>query len=85
MIKETIENLFQFDLDIAWNYLWFCCEKDTSAMLPPYQRSEEQCPRSPASLLAAISSHCLAALPAKMSVFKCHITCSKTPTILTWS
>jgi len=34
IIQEVIENLFPFELDIAWNYLWFCCEKDTSALLP---------------------------------------------------
>jgi len=33
IVQETIKNLFQFDLDIAWNYLWLCCEKDTSALL----------------------------------------------------
>jgi len=32
-----------------------------------------QCPRSPASLLTAISNNCLAALPAKISAFKSHM------------
>ena len=71
--KETIENLFQFDRDIPWNYLWCCYEKDTSAPLPPFERSGGQCPRSPASLHTAISSHCLAALPAKISAFNSHM------------
>jgi len=30
-MKETIENLFQFDLDRPYNYLWCCYEKDTIA------------------------------------------------------
>jgi len=34
IINETMENLFKFHLDIPWNYLWFCCEKDTFALLP---------------------------------------------------
>ena len=37
---------------------------------PSFERSEIQCHCSPTSLLAAISSHCLATLPAKMSAFK---------------
>jgi len=35
--KETVENWFQFDLDISWNYLWCCYEKDTSAPLLPFR------------------------------------------------
>jgi len=35
-------------------------------------RVRGQCHRSPASLLTAISSHCLAALPANISAFNSH-------------
>jgi len=41
--------------------------------LPPFERSGIQCHRSSASLLAAMSSHSLATLPAKMSAFKSHM------------
>ena len=44
---------------LPWNYLWCCYKTNTSAPLP----------RSPAFLLTAISSCCLAALPAKTSAF----------------
>jgi len=41
---------------------------------PSFERSGIQCHRFPTSLLASISSHCLATSPAKMSAFKgqCH-------------
>jgi len=39
---------------------------------PPYERSGGKFPRSPASLLTAISNHSLAALSAKMFAFKIH-------------
>jgi len=32
-IKETIENLFQFDLDKSYNYLWCCYEKTPLPLL----------------------------------------------------
>jgi len=35
--------------------------------------------------LAAISTRCLAALPAKMCAFSSYITCGKTATTVTWS
>jgi len=72
-MKETIENLFQCDLDISWNYLWCCFEKYTSPLCPPFERSGRKCLCSPASLLTAIGNHCLVALPAKMSAFNSHI------------
>jgi len=40
---------------------------------PTFERSGIQCHRSPTSLLAAISSHCLVTLPAKMSAFKSYM------------
>ena len=40
---------------------------------PSFERSGRQCHRSLASLLAVISSHCLAALPAKMSALNSHL------------
>jgi len=40
---------------------------------PSFKRSGIQCHCSPTSLLASISSHCLATLPAKMSAFKSHM------------
>jgi len=40
---------------------------------PSFERSEIQFHRSPMSLLAAISSHYLATLRAKMSAFKSHM------------
>jgi len=41
---------------------------------PSFERSGRQCHRSPASLLlAAISSHSLTTLLAKMSAFKSHM------------
>jgi len=40
---------------------------------PSFERSGGKCLRSPASLLTAISSHCLAALPAKVSAFNSHM------------
>ena len=40
---------------------------------PTFERSGGQCHRSPASLLTVISSHSLAALPAKMSAFNSHM------------
>jgi len=38
-----------------------------------FERSRGQCHRSPASLLIAISNHCLDALPAQMSAFGSHM------------
>jgi len=38
-----------------------------------FERSGIKCHRSPTPLLAAISSHSLATLPAKMSAFKSHM------------
>jgi len=38
-----------------------------------FEKPGIQCHRSPVSLLAAISSHCLATLPAKMSAFNSHL------------
>jgi len=73
IIKGSKENLFQTDLDITRNYLWCCYEKDNSASVPPYWKSGGQFPHSLASLLTAISSHCLAALPAKMSAFNSYM------------
>jgi len=35
--------------------------------------------------LTAISSHCLAALPATLSVFNSYSTCGKRPTIVAWT
>jgi len=35
--------------------------------------------------LSALSSHCLAALPAKMSAFNSYSTCGITPNNVTWS
>jgi len=40
---------------------------------PLFQRSGMQCHRSRTSLLAAVSKHCHAALPAKISTFKSHM------------
>ena len=37
-----------------------------------FSKARGQCPHSPASLLTAINSHCLAALPAKISTFNSH-------------
>jgi len=48
-------------------------KKTHRSRFPSFERSGGQCPRSPASLLTAISSHCLAALPAKMSAFNSHM------------
>ena len=73
IIKETIEHACQFDLDILLNYLWCCYENDTFPSVVRLERSGGQCHRSPASLLTVISSHCLAASPAKMSAFKSHM------------
>jgi len=41
--------------------------------LPSLEKSGIQCHRSPTPLFAAISSHCLATLPGKMSAFKSHL------------
>jgi len=46
IIKEAIENLFQFDHHIPWNYLWCCHEKDTPTPLPPFKRSGGNAPLS---------------------------------------
>ena len=40
---------------------------------PSLERSGIQCHRSPTSLFPAVSSHCLATLPAKISAFKSHL------------
>ena len=40
---------------------------------PSFERSGIQCHCSPTSLLAVISSYCLATLPARMSAFKSHM------------
>jgi len=45
----------------------------TQKFLSQNERLGIQCHCSPTSLLAAISSHCLATLPAKMSAFKSHM------------
>ena len=73
IIKETVDNLFQFDLDKSSNCLWCCHEKDTLLPLSLFctVRGKYHC--SPASLLTTISSHCLAALPAKMSEFSSYM------------
>jgi len=47
IIKQTIDNLFQFDLDKSQNYLW----KDTFPRCPSFERSGIQCHCSPTSLL----------------------------------
>ena len=39
----------------------------------PLLKGQGQCSPSPASLLTAISNHCLVALPAKMSAFNSHM------------
>jgi len=36
IIKQTIDNLFQFDLDKSWNYLW----KDTFAPIVPVSKCQ---------------------------------------------
>ena len=55
--------MFQFVLDIAWNYLWFCCEKDTSALLPPLWKARGVMPIS-----------CVPACGHQQSLSRC-ITC----------
>ena len=82
VVQIAAINLFQFDLDKPWNYPQYCDEKCTSI---PFWKSRGEMSlslsRSPASLLLfiqyniwliAISSNCLAALPAKMPVFDSH-------------
>jgi len=39
---------------------------------PSFERSGMHCHRSPTSVLAGMSSHCFAALPAKIPAFKSH-------------
>jgi len=49
-----------------------------------FERTGGQCPHSSASLLTAISTQCLAALPAKMDAFNSHMR-KNALTIVTWS
>jgi len=62
IIKETIENLFQFNLDIPWNYLWCWYEKDTSAQFTPFWKVRGNAPalRRPCLQSAvSVSSRCI--------------------------
>ena len=40
----AVINLFQFDLDKPWNYLWFLFQKGTSAPVAPLVKGEGQYP-----------------------------------------
>jgi len=46
--KETIENLFQFDLDHdkSWNYLWYCYVRTPVHPLPPLSKRQGEVPSS---------------------------------------
>jgi len=84
IIKETRENFVSIR---SWQII------KSSKMLPwkrhlhprctPFERSGRKWLRSMASLLTAITSHCLTALPAKMPAF--NIRMRQTPNIVTWS
>jgi len=52
---------------------------------PSFVESAGQCHRSPASLITAISNHCFAALPAKMSEFSSHMRQNALYRILKWT
>jgi len=71
--------LFQFHLEIVHEIIYNAVTiKTPPPRCPIFARSVGsvpalRCPRSPVSLLTAISSHCLATLPAKMSAFNSHM------------
>ena len=84
IIKETIQKFVSIR---SWYLmklsmlLW----KRHLRPVAPLLKGQRQCPRSPASLLTVISSHRLAALPAKMSAFNSHMRQNAYCRNLKWS
>jgi len=75
IIKQTIDNLFQFDHVKSYNYLW----KDTFAPVVPRLKSQ-------GFNATALQRPCLplSAFTASLHYLP-RVTCDKTPNIVTWS
>ena len=80
IIKQTIANLFQFDLDKSQHYLW----KDTFTPVVPHLKGQgfnATAVRRPCLPLSAVTV-LLHYLP---RCLRSRVTCDKTPNIVTWS